>query len=133
MIKEVDNIPKLVRELKPSRASSVRDDVREALDNHISKFEFVGEIYTPNRGQYAGYLGRQAVLEATRPVLRGYVNREINAHLNINEKMIAKIVWDVDDMFDVYCYREKDGRERVFMEIHYGRINSIIDKARRGG
>lgn len=118
MIKEVDTIPKLVRELKPSRASSVRDDVREALDNHISKFEFVGEIYTPNNGQYVGYLGRQAVLEAARPVLRGYVNRKFYA---------PDVYWDVDKIFDVYCYREKDGRERIFMEIHYDRIRSTVE------
>ena len=51
MIQPIDEIPK--REKQPSNREKIRDDIREAIDNDIRRFEFVGDYNFKYLAQYA--------------------------------------------------------------------------------
>lgn len=72
-IKEVKNIPCKMNNKKPSQAQMVRDDIKEAFDNHISKFEFEGDYNYKTLGslvrhELGRYFKRNVYLPTAREV-----------------------------------------------------------------
>lgn len=120
MIKAVEKIP--IREtIKPiSRAQSVRDDVREAIDNRIPRFEFVGKIYCPNE-THKTFLTKSLVRDESFRIIYLYLRSFRKGSFNILKNC------DPDDVFKVYRYSEPD-HDRIFMEIYFDKLDSFIDK-----
>lgn len=52
-IKSVDEIPETLQQKRESYRAMIRRDINEALDNHITKFEFEGDYNFKYLGQYA--------------------------------------------------------------------------------
>ena len=119
MIKEVDVIPKMESVPKPTRVGAIRSDIRTALANRIPKFEFVGEIYTPNGGQFTGYLKRAAVVDEADKVIHRY----------LYQRGIGDAGWNfVGRVYQVYSYREGACPERIYMEIYFDALDKISNQ-----
>jgi len=52
-IKSVDEIPETLQQKRESYRAMIRRDINEALDNHITRFEFEGDYNFKYLGQYA--------------------------------------------------------------------------------
>lgn len=125
MIKEVEAIPIAEKYTKVSRAGTVRDDIKTALDRNVPKFEFVGEIYTTCDGRYAADLGTSLVNECAWGVIRKFICSRIRENSGDIDKYYASSWSDVSDMFRVYKYTE-EGRSRIFMELYLDKIDAVI-------
>lgn len=127
MIKEVEKIP--IRETRKlnSRAQAVRDDIRFAVDNRVSRFEFVGKIYCPNE-VHTTYLNKSLVEWEALRIIRNYI-WTIAKRENLN---IKPIEWTERKYFEVYRYPEPD-RDRIFMEIYFDKLDRLADELREVG
>lgn len=103
-----------------SRAQSVRDDVRTAIDNRIPRFEFVGKIYCPNE-THTTFLNKALVRDESFRVILKYLRSFRKGNFDIYKNC------NPYDVFEVYRYPEPD-RDRIFMEIYFDKLDSYIDK-----
>ena len=124
MIKQIEEIPKSHAEKCKSYRQLIRDDIQEALDKNISKFEFIGDYNFK-------YLAQYAREEADRIIRKEYI------------RVVQKHKAELEDIFcDFYGIRkdityikvtavrgEKKDEPRVFCEIREENPEEIILKA----
>lgn len=124
MIKQIEEIPKSHAEKCKSYRQLIRDDIQEALDKNISKFEFIGDYNFK-------YLAQYAREEADRIIRKEYI------------RVVQKHKAELEDIFcDFYGIRrdityikvtavrgEKKDEPRVFCEIREENPEEIIMKA----
>ena len=126
MIKEVDDIPMLPQKTKPSRAASVRADLRAALDGRISKFELAGEIYKPN-AIHTTFLQKNLVDWEMWHALTRYIQNALRVN-GYEGSTYGNVCFDGrDDCYKIYRYVDKND-ERIYVEIYFSLLDSIIDR-----
>lgn len=123
-IKEVKNIPCKMNNKKPSQAQMVRNDIKEAFDNHISKFELEGDYNYKTLGSLArAELERYFKLNIYRPAER-------KVELALAEKGYTDITipWrgyvDGENAFAVHSVTCPD-RKHVYVEINFDYISKF--------
>ncbi len=115
MIKKVNAIPKLNKH--KSQARLVRDDINEAWNKGIDKFEIYGKEYKldtlPSNV-------RTVVAQLTKDIICKEVEKKGYLIVPDMKRLYAKI-------FYVYNIKETDGSRHIYVEIRKDNINKIVD------
>lgn len=127
MIKAVDEIPTVAKIEKITRAGSVREDIFNALAFHISRFAFVGEIYTTCGGRYSADLNKTVVDDIAWTCILRFIKQQI-VELGYDKKYFRFADYNINSTYKVYSYQPPDGTTRVYMEINFDAIDFIIAK-----
>ena len=118
MIKQVEEIPLSGAAKKRSYREQIRNDIQEAIDNHIEKFEFLGDY---NWKYLAGYareeadgLWRDAYFSIMREARKKYgLQTSIYPAYQYKHEYIRIFSTKMDDRIHVYCQIDFDAPERI--------------------
>lgn len=117
MIKEVDVIP--VKAKPKSRASSIREDIKDAFIRKIKRFEFVGEVYNTCK-DYS-----QQVREEANRFFLNYFKNVISDRMNEDDVRVVH-ARTYERAYSVYRQTDDKGIVHVYMEIYYEDFEAII-------
>lgn len=122
MIRPVDEIPKNIQEKRKSYREQIRNDIREAIDKGIGKFEFVGDYKYKYLAQYA----REEADKIVWDMARDYVHRIPG------DETVYIGSYDVKTMdaqpIKITSYKEdKEAEPRVFCEICFCGFEQELD------
>lgn len=115
MIKPIDEIPKNITEQRRSYRNRIREDIQEAIDKGIYRFEFVGDYNFKTLAQQASEEARNVAHNIVRkwssenPQYKERYKFWIPASWELNRKMNLIKISSVKG--------EKPGERRVFCEI----------------
>lgn len=128
MIQAVEKIPVVIKPERPTRTSTVKSDIRAALEDHISRFEFVGEIYKKSE-RFTTSLSKGMVSDLAWGIIRNYLYKQLvatgyspdypRAHYELYRVM------EIGDTYKVYRLPDGDN-DRIFMEIDFDRIDYMV-------
>lgn len=117
MIKPVDEIPQSLASKRKSYREQIRNDIQEALDKGIRKFEFVGDFNFKYLHQYAreeaDRIWRKMFLDITLPHYPEWKEKYKQEYIFLNE-------WNLRSYNPIKISSvksEKPGEKRVFCEI----------------
>lgn len=117
MIKQIEEIPKSHAEKCKSNRQLIRDDIQEALDKNISKFEFIGDYNFKYLDQYA----REEAERIWRKLFRDTVLPHYDEWKEkYKTKYIFLTVWEFRRLNPIKVSSiksDKPGEKRVFCEI----------------
>ena len=118
MIKPIDEIPKNVSEQRRSYRQRIVDDIQEAIDKDIYKFEFVGDYNFKTLSQIAGEEARNVAYKIVRtwsaenPQSRDRYAYWIPGSWEVNRKMqlikVSSVKGETPEKRRVFCEIKKD-------------------------
>lgn len=117
MIKPIDEIPQSVQSKAKSNRQKIRNDIQEALDHGISKFEFVGDYNFKYLHQYAreeaDRFWRKMFRDITLPHYPEWKEKYKQKYIFLSERNLRKY----NPIIISSIKGEKAGEKRVFCEI----------------
>ena len=123
-IKEVKNIPCKMTNRKPTQAQMVRDDIQEAFDKRISKFELDGDYnYKTLRGLVRCELEHYFTKQIYVPTVRE-VKNALSEEGHIDIQIPCGFEHGEHRAFDVYGVTCED-RKHVYVQIYFNYIDNF--------
>lgn len=117
-IRAVHEIPQNVSEKRQSYRASIREDLRQAMEQGISKFEFTGDYNYKYLAQYAREEASRLMRELLQeiiPLLRKQYGEKAACFLPSHAPTFFNI-------FTVHAYKDKEhDTTRVFCEVEMSR------------
>ena len=130
MIKALDEVPQTLQEKRESYREMIRKDINEALDNHITKFEFEGDY---NYKYLSGYARDEAARIFNSRWFRPTECKVVEAlrQMYPNEKYFSTPSWwkwnKNCKVFRIKALKGED-RTHVYCEIDYSAVENLYDK-----
>ena len=129
MIKPINEIPKNMNEQRKSYRKRICDDIQEAIDKGIYKFEFVGDYNFKTLSQMAGEEARKVAYRIVRewatenPQYKERYKFWIPGSWEVNKKMelikVSSVKGETPEKRRVFCEikQDMDSIIRAFAEI----------------
>ena len=125
-IKKIDQISESLQDQRVTYREMIKNDIQEALDNHVEQFEFEGNYNWK-------YLPQYAREEAQRLFRRKYympiiyrVNAELKQKYNV-KYIVSPGDWTYRDRFIKVSSRKMEDRVHVYAKIDFAFIDRFAD------
>ena len=139
MIKPVDEIPMNIAKKRESYRDKIRNDIHEAMDNGIKKFEFVGDYKFKYLAQYAREEADRIIRNEYIRVVQKHKDELENVHCDYygtREKIrfitVTSVRGEDKDRPRVFCEIAEKAPEDIIMNaiLEYDREHKELEKAR---
>lgn len=122
MIKPVDEIPQSLASKRKSYREQIRNDIKEAMDKDIRKFEFVGDYKYKYLANYAREEARRILFDIARERFRGFRGDEEIYLSSIDLKTekyirISSVKGETPDKTRVFCRIDLSGLDEDLSEL----------------
>lgn len=115
----IDRVPENQKSI--SKRELLRNDIREAIDNKISCFEFVGDYNYKYLGSYAK--------EEAKYIIRSMVRKAFEKRKALDDCTLYVYLDDfnVAELFYKISIRKQEDRKHVYMNLYLNDFDKIMD------